>query len=62
MDYETLNTITCKGIHKRGQGPIQHLEEWVTTWIFLGAAQNRVLKDVRDPGAVHRGCPELHTE
>lgn len=52
--------LTCEGVHESGQGPIQHLEEGVSARVLLRAAQDRVLQDVRDAGAVQGGGAELH--
>lgn len=52
--------LTCEGVHKSGQRPVEHFEEGVSARVLLGAAQNGVLQDVRDAGAVHGGGAELH--
>lgn len=51
--------LTCEGVHEGGQGPIQHLEEGVSARVLAGAAQDRVLQDVGDAGAVQGRGAEL---
>jgi len=52
---------TCEGIHEGGERAIEHLKEGVSTGEALRAAQNRVLQNVRNTGAVHRRGTKLHT-
>lgn len=65
MNPEGLNHThtlrTCEGIHERGQGPVEHLEERVSAGITCGPTQHRVLQDVWDACTVHGSRPELDT-
>lgn len=52
--------LTCEGVHKGGQRPVQHLEEGIPARVLLGATQDRVLENMGNPSAVHGGGAELH--
>lgn len=54
--------LTCEGIHKCGQGPVEHFEERISAWVLLRAAEHGMLENMGDSGAIHWGCAELYTE
>lgn len=55
-------SLTCEGIHKRGQWPVEHFKERISAWILLRTTKDCMLKNMGDSSAVHRGRPELDTE